>query len=134
MTTKQLRYTINIMFRWLLCLLFMGVFLTAQAGEYENALKNNEKAVLYLYTTSCGYCIKFDKIYDKLNKKYGQNCKFIRIDATKPYGRVIMFEHGARYVPYVLFADGKAKKAYEVSPRCSIEYSCIEPLLENFIK
>ena len=60
----------------LLALLFI---LPVQAGEYEKALEQNEKVFLYLYSSNCSYCIKFEPIYKKIVSEYGNDFKFIKI-------------------------------------------------------
>ena len=61
------------------------MFLPSYAGELEDALKANSKVFLYVYTKECGYCVKFNPIYDSVSKKYAKDCKFVKINAATPY-------------------------------------------------
>ena len=115
---------------WVFFLLIFGI--GAFAGEYETALASGKPVVLYIYTAYCGYCRKFDPIYDKLSGIHGKSYKFVSLDAGTPYGRYVMWKLGAGYVPFVLVTDLKNKKAKVINPSCSIEFACADKELRNF--
>ena len=56
---KKLLFTISLL-----------VCLPAFSGAYEDAFKSSDKVFLYFYTNDCGYCIKFNPIYEKVEEKF----------------------------------------------------------------
>jgi len=103
------------MFKKVICFLFLFFILPVFAGEYENALKNNDNVFLYLTMPSCTYCKKFDEIYDKLVNEYGEKCKFLKIDTTTAYGRNLASRFGIKFVPYVVLVESKKDKGTKVT-------------------
>ena len=113
-------------------LFFLGVC-SVKAGELENALKNNEQVFLYMYTPSCGYCKKFNPVYNKIVEKYKSQYKFVKVDASTLYGSNVFRNYGGRYVPYVVLLNSKVvkKDALQITPNCLLELACVDAVLSN---
>ena len=118
----------------ILCILSLLASLPVCAGEFDNAIKNYDKVFLYLYTPACGYCNKFNPVYQRVSKDYGAKCKFIKVDANTKEGTNLMNQFGARYVPYVVTIDNKAHVAGQVPPECLLNYECTDKVLGAFTK
>lgn len=101
------------------------------AGVYENALKEKKSAFLYLYTKDCGYCKKFNPVYEKLLKAHSKDCPFFKIDAMTPYGMKLMKDFRTNYVPFVVVS--KNDVFIIINMRCLENYSCTEKVFNNVI-
>ncbi len=121
------------MLKKFLCILSILTILPVYSASSDNILTSNEKVVLYLYTKECGYCVKFDPIYNNVSKKYGNNCKFLKIDANSKYGRDLMRGFYAVYVPYVVIIDNSKRTAKSVNPDCLLNQACMQNVIEKFI-
>lgn len=110
------------------------ITLPAFSGEYEEALRTHNKIFLYMHTPQCGYCVKFNPVYEKISKKYGDNCKFLKIDANTEYGGTLMRSLRAYYVPYVAMINVKKQTMYSITPKCLLNYACTQDAVEKFIK
>lgn len=118
-----------------LVFLFVLLFtVPVQAGEYENALAKNKPVFLYMYTSYCKYCKKFEPVYSKLVKAESNNYTFVKTDADSSYGKTLMRQMRARYVPFVIIVDTNRQYAKMVEPACLIDYACIDNELKTFIK
>ena len=102
-------------------------------SEFEEASRNNSKIFLYMYVPECGYCIKFDPIYDKLSQKYGKSCKFLKLNAATEYGNSLMRSVNASYVPYVALIDHKKQTMHRVVPTCLLNQACTKDAVEKFV-
>ena len=111
----------------------MGL-LPASAGVFEDAIQQNDKVLLYLYTPQCRYCKQSDPVFKKLSENYKQQVKFVKVDATTEYGLILSMRHQATYVPYVVMIDSKAKEGLRVHPSCMINYACANKALSDFVK
>lgn len=105
-----------------------------QAGVLEDALQQNDKVVLYLYTPQCRYCKQSEPVFRKLSNNYKNKVKFVKVDATTEYGMILSLRHQATYVPYVVMIDSKLKEGYRIIPSCMIDYSCANQALSDFVK
>ena len=103
------------------------------AGELEDAMKAHPKTFLYLFSSKCGYCVKFDAQYAKLNKKY-ENCKFVKIDINSKYGTLLRRDFNAYYVPYVALIDSRNSTIQVVEPNCLIDNACLNKEMNKFLK
>lgn len=103
------------------------------ASELEKLFENSDKLFLYLYTSKCTYCVKFGPIYEKLRKKYGDKCDFIKIDANTHQGYHLMYETRASYVPNVIIADTKKQILSKITPDCLLNEACMNKVMKNFI-
>lgn len=121
------------MFRRVLCILALISVLPVFAGVFENAMANNKKIFLYLYKPDCGYCVKFDSIYTKISIKYGNNCKFLKINTDTEYGGKLVQNYNVSYVPYVLLIDNNKHSMNRVTPKCLLNYACVNDALDKFI-
>ena len=117
------------MFKKSLILLLMGI-LPVFAGDVEKALDAGNSVLLYLHTPICGYCKKFDPLYDKLAKKYANKHTFVKVDASSKYGRELMYKYRGMYVPYVLIINND--KAGVIPTQCLMDKTCAEHAIEQF--
>ena len=104
------------------------------AGELENAIRDNDYVFLYLYTKNCGYCKKFNPVYEKTYKNHNTKYKFVKIDADSRYGEQILRHYRAYYVPYVVLINTKANKNVQVASNCLLSTACINNAVKNFAK
>ena len=121
--------------KFLITLLFISFsLLPAFSVDLDSLLNRYERVFIYFYTSNCGYCDKFNPIYDKITSAFdGKNCKFIKIDAENPNNMKIMMELGAFYVPYVIMLDNKNKQAKSVVPKCLLNYACTKDAVDKFV-
>ena len=116
------------------------VILSVLSVLFVSALMNcciaqtSTKTLLYLYTPYCGYCKKFDVIYDKIVGIFGNKCNFKKVDASTIEGQKLMQEYDGVFVPYVLFIDKKTNYKAFLAPNCLLSYSCTNNAVENFVK
>ncbi len=123
---------IVVMFKkWLLLLtLFFG--LPAFSGEVENALDKGNNVFLYLTSAKCKYCVMFNPMYNKLLQKHNGEFSFFKVDSSTKYGRGLMFEYSAYYVPYVVLLNKPKKKGIHIPPPCLLDEVCLESALKDF--
>ena len=119
------------MFRksFIITLLTLGMLPTF-AGEVEDALDAGRNVFLYLHTPICGYCKKFNPIYDKLSKKYAEKLAFIKVNASTQYGNELMYKYRGMYVPYALII--KKDRAGIIPIQCLMDTVCIKNAIEQF--
>lgn len=122
------------MLKKVLSILILFIMAPVFAGEYSDAIKNNDKVFLYLYTNSCSYCHKFAPIYEQLVKKYNNNCKFVKLDSNKTEGAKVAYLYNAGYVPFVLLIDNKTSIASEIDTRCLLNLACSEKVMDDFLR
>ena len=108
--------------------------LSVNAGEYEDALKNNDKIFLYFYTKECGYCQKFTPLFEKFSNIYGEKCIFLKIDANSNYGRDLAFKFHVRFLPHVVLVDTKKEKGLVIIPNCLLQYACTNDVIKEFVE
>lgn len=108
--------------------------LPAFAGEFDNALKDNNKVFAYVYKPYCGYCLKFDPIFKKLERNYNGKCKFLKMDINSDDGYKIARQYNVRYVPYVVAIDTQSGHATQITAACLIDYACVDAVVSNFVK
>ena len=124
---------IRTMKRLLLCLLLFLLTFPVFAGSVQDAMKTHDKVFIYLYTKNCGYCVKFNPIYEKVMNKFSNRCKFLKIDAETPYGISVMRDLQGVFVPYVILMDNKEKKLYKLQPNCLLDYACTANAVDVFV-
>ena len=122
------------MLKKLLLILIFSLILPVIAGEYEDALKNNEKIFLYFYTDECGYCQKFKPFFESFSKIYEEKCKFLAIDGNTNYGKNLAQNFRIRFLPYVILVDVKKENGLVINPDCLQKYSCTNDIIKEFIK
>ena len=111
----------------LLLLLVASVFANSNGDAHT-------KTVLYIYTPSCGYCVKFNPIYEKVSKLYKDKCNFKKVNAHSVEGQKLMIKYNGVFVPYVLILDEKNNYKAFLAPNCLLDYSCVNSAVENFVK
>ena len=122
------------MLRKFLCILLIFLALPAFSGELEESLKTHDKVFLYMYTSECSYCEKFNPIYEKISRIYGgKKCKFLKIDAMTQYGTSIMKNLGVTYVPFVALMNKNDKQIKTIVPTCLIDYACAKNSVVKFV-
>lgn len=116
--------------------LLFGVLLLmipAYAGPVEDAMASSEKIFLYLYTPSCGACKQFNSHYMEYSRKYGQQCKFLKVNASTQYGAKTAMSVGLKYVPWVVLIDSKNKTRKQLKWECLSQPACARRAIESFI-
>lgn len=121
------------MFKKILLSLFLLNFISASAGELENALTKNKNVFLYLYSPKCGYCTQFTPRYNELAKIYGKKYTFIKLDASTMYGYKVFKSYGGHYVPHIVLINSK-KETKQVETNCLVTTKCTEQTLTKFYK
>lgn len=121
------------MFKKILCILSCLIVLPAFAGVFENAIANNEKVFLYMYTPTCGYCVKFNPIYNKLASKYSNKCKFLKLDLNTAYGMQLAQKFNVTSIPYVVTIDNNKKSTSRINPKCLMDYACTDSVVNKFV-
>lgn len=112
----------------------MFTTLPVLAGAYEDAFKKNDKVFLYFYTQRCGYCVKFNPIYKRLQNEYSGKYEFLKLDAMSQYGYKWFRKYKCQYVPYVLLLDSKKRRAYTIDPTCLMQSACVREKMDEFLK
>ena len=115
-----------------LLILFSIIILPAKAGEFENALNTDKPVFLYINTSWCGSCKKFNPIYNDTVKNYSSKFKFVKLDADTDYGNKIAERHNVRYIPYAALFKPKSTTPHKLSYSCMMNYACMNKTLKNF--
>ena len=118
----------------LIALILIMSIQTVFAGVYNDIVNSKSKTLLYLYTPECSYCVTFNKIYQKLTQKFGNNCKFVKVNAHSSEGMKLMQKYRGVFVPYILLIDNNKEYVAMLSPNCLFDYACTSSAVENFIK
>lgn len=118
----------------LLLLLSFFIALPAFSGDFEKAMEAGHNVFLYLYTPKCKYCTMFTPSYNKITKEHDGQFVFLKVDASTKYGKALMFEFSARYVPYVVMINSQKKVAAQIAPDCLMDLKCTEKSMEQFRK
>ncbi len=113
-----------------LLFIIASFIIPAYAGELENALNNKEDVFLYLYTSLCGTCKRFNPVYENLMNDYGKKYRFIKINAETSYGYNLAKRYNAMYVPFVLLINNK--KVWQLDSSCLIDSMCTLEALNKF--
>lgn len=114
-----------------LLLLLLGVSVSVFANNIR--MQANTKTLLYLYSPSCGYCVKFEPIFKKVSETFAGKCIFKKVDASSAEGQKLMQKYNGVFVPYVLILDDKTNYKAYISPNCIMSYACTSSAVENFI-
>ena len=122
------------MFKGILLILLIFLTLPVKAGVYEDSIKSNTNTFLYLYTPNCGYCTRFNPIFNKVATEYAGNCKFLKIDAQSNYGQTLASSMKIAYVPYVIVVNNKKQTVNRISPQCLLNYACVKDAVDKCIK
>lgn len=115
----------------IILLLFLFLILPAQAGVYEDALSSNNNVLLYIYTPTCRACMTFTPIYKNVIKR-NQNLKGVMVNAETSYGYKLLQKYKGRYVPYLVLANSKKKKAVVIDAYCVADSLCFERAQKTF--
>ena len=113
--------------------LLLFIIQSAFPNEVISESNNFHKQFIYLYTANCGYCVKFNPIYNKIEKSYKSRCKFLKVDANSQFGQKLMQEFNAYYVPYVVMLDNDKKTLQRLTPQCLLNYACIKDSVDKFL-
>ncbi|MBQ4114643.1 thioredoxin family protein [bacterium] len=115
-------------------LIIFTVLLSAPvfASELEKALAAKQRVFLYLTSDRCGYCVRFNPIYNKIRQKYGNTYKFIKLDISTQEGYITGKRFDVNYVPYVLVINGENMEGQQIPTKCLLNYSCTERAINNF--
>ena len=134
LTIYHLDVIIQGMLRVFLLLFFLLINCPTYAGVYEDAIKKHEHVFLYLYTDECGYCNKFNPVYEKLLSKYNGKIGFVKVNTRTPYGAYLGYSFRVRYVPYVVITDSKTRNSTQISTNCILNYKCAENAVRAIAK
>lgn len=96
------------------------------------SLEKNQKTFLYLYSSNCSYCIKFEPIYKKLVANFGNEYKFIKVNTDTPYGQSLANKLQVRFVPFVLVTNKAKDETALVTPTCITNLACAQKVLKEF--
>ena len=118
----------------LIFLLTMLVMLPAYSNEFDTAMEKGYNIFMYIYSPRCKYCTKFMPIYRSLEKKHDGEFVFIKTDSTSDFGKEMMYEFKAGFVPYVVMINSNKHIAAPVSPDCILDKACIEKSMTHFRK
>ena len=122
------------MFRRLLFFIALFLVLPSSAGEFEAAIKNNQKVFLYITSPECGRCVRFNPIYKNISSKYSKQMKFIKVDLESPYGRNLMRTYKGWYLPFVMVVNPEKGLNVKISPDCLLENACVESYIKDYIQ
>ena len=102
---------------------------------FENNVKAqaNTKTMLYLYSSDCGYCVKFEPIFKKVSEAFAGKCNFKKVDARSIEGQKLMQKYNGVFVPYVLIIDDSTDYKAFISPNCILSYACTSNAIGNFV-
>lgn len=104
------------------------------AGGIYETIQDSDKVFLYITAKSCGYCVKFNPIYNKLVSSYGnKSLKFVKVDAYSSEGHSLARNFGAYYLPYVIMIDNKKHVVTNVTPDCLLDYACVNNATSKFL-
>lgn len=120
------------MFKRFFCILTLFLLLPVNAGEYEEALKSQDKIFLYLYSSNCSYCVKFEPVYNKLLALYKNQYKFVKVNTDTAYGKSLASKLQIYFVPFVLITDKGKNESAVVAPQCITNLACAEKVLKDF--
>lgn len=122
------------MIKNVLLILSIFILIPVFAGNALNEVNKTDKVFLYVSANDCGYCAKFEPIFKKLSSNYSNRpCKFIKVDASTPEGKVVINDFGVYYLPYVIMIDNKKRMIHNVVPKCLLNYACINDATNRFI-
>lgn len=65
-----------------------------------------------VYTDWCGWCKKFEPLFEQAQVKYGSNVQFERMNAEAPGNKELCQSWGVRSYPTCVFFDGSGKIVY----------------------
>ena len=122
------------MLRFFVLVMTLLITTSVQAGELEDAVKNNNYTFLYIYAPWCGACSSFTPMYNNLQKKYGNKYAFVKLNTDTKYGNMISYKYNVRYVPYVALFKRNSFEAKKVPYDCIVRKVCAEKVLEDFAK
>lgn len=121
------------MLKKMLLILSLFTITAAYAGPVEDAMASSDKVFLYLYTPRCSACKAFNPLYEMYARKYGSDCKFVRVNASTPYGTKTGMSVGLKYVPWVTLIDTTKSTGKHLEWECLRVQACAQKRIEQFI-
>lgn len=99
----------------------VGLRVVARSGQLPPVLSPSQPSasttpsneprakIVDLYTQWCGWCKKFEPIFEEARAKYGNAVDFVRIDAEAPGNEQLVKKYRVRGFPTILLLDEKGK-------------------------
>ena len=72
--------------------------------------KNNSKfinTIYYFFADYCGYCKRFDPLFNKLKNKYKDKIHLKKIDGKKPINEKLITDYGIKLFPTLIVKETK---------------------------
>ena len=85
--------------------------LKSKSSKKSHKLKssggNKKKTIYYFYADYCGYCKRFDPLFNKLKRKYRKNINLKKIDGKKPKNQKLITDYGIKLFPTLIVKETK---------------------------
>ena len=117
-------------FFYLTSIIFIVFVFVPYTESKQEKLSSHE--FVYLYNNNCGYCIKFNPIFNNIKKNYENNISFSKINVSTDEGQKIATNYGITYVPYVIMHNIKNNQKATVAPSCLLKPACVEKTIKDF--
>ena len=78
-----------------------------KSSNLKSKKKNKKKTIYYFFADYCGYCKRFDPLFNKLKRKYGKNINFKKIDGKKINNKRLMLDYKIKLFPTLIIKETK---------------------------
>ena len=78
-----------------------------KSPNLKSKKKNKKKTIYYFFADYCGYCKRFDPLFNKLKRKYGKNINFKKIDGKKINNKRLMLDYKIKLFPTLIIKETK---------------------------
>ena len=78
--------------------------------KLKRKVKNNSKfinTIYYFFAEYCGYCTRFDQLFNKLKNKYKDKIHLKKIDGKKPINEKLITDYGIKLFPTLIVKETK---------------------------
>lgn len=69
--------------------------------------KKEKKTIYYFYADYCGYCKRFNPLFNKLKRKYKDKIQLKKIDGKKPENQKLITDYGIKLFPTLVVKETK---------------------------
>ena len=69
--------------------------------------KKKKKTIYYFYADYCGYCKRFNPLFNKLKRKYKDKIQLKKIDGKKPENQKLITDYGIKLFPTLVVKETK---------------------------
>jgi len=66
-----------------------------------------KKTIYYFYADYCGYCKRFNPLFNKLKRKYKDKIQLKKIDGKKPENQKLITDYGIKLFPTLVVKETK---------------------------